>query len=148
MEPIILKSVFHVKVNEASTTFLSFVSPFGQYEFCRAPFGFCNSPSVFMRYINLIFNHLIETGDVLCFMDNLLVTTTNFHDHIMVLQHVFEKMVENKLNLRLDKCSFGNREIEYLGYQVTVDGISPSHDNIKAVVDFPVPKNKKDLYSF
>ncbi|XP_050538636.1 uncharacterized protein LOC126904043 [Daktulosphaira vitifoliae] len=45
-----LKNAFyHVKVKEESIKYLSFITPMGQFEYTRMPFGFCNSPSIFMR---------------------------------------------------------------------------------------------------
>lgn len=139
---------FHVRVNSECTKFLSFVTPFGQYEYLKMPFGFCNSPSVFMRYINRIFIDLLNSGEILIYMDDILIATENFDDHLKILSKVYKLLVDNLLELRLEKCFFLNKEIEYLGYVVNVNGISPNPNNVKAVTDFPVPKNKKELHSF
>lgn len=144
-----LKNAFyHVKVRQADTKYLSFVTPFGQYEFVKMPFGFCNSPSTFMRYIHLIFSDLIRSGEILIYLDDLLIATYDFESHVTILEKVFQLMVTNLLELRLEKCSFFNSEIEYLGYVVDENGVKPSPHNISAVVNFPIPKNKKELHSF
>ena len=41
------------------------------------------------------------------------------------LRVVLELLVQNGLVLNLDKCSFVQHEIEYLGHKITVDGIVP-----------------------
>jgi len=46
---------FYVPISEESRKYTAFIVPDGQYEFLRAPFGLCNSPAVFQRYINAIF---------------------------------------------------------------------------------------------
>lgn len=51
---------FHVRMDEASVKYTSFIVPDGQYEFLRIPFGLCNSPSVFQRFINAIFRDLVK----------------------------------------------------------------------------------------
>lgn len=48
---------FHVHVDEASKKYTAFIVPDGQYEFCKVPFGFCNSPPTFQRYINVAFKN-------------------------------------------------------------------------------------------
>ncbi|XP_076661125.1 uncharacterized protein LOC143365000, partial [Halictus rubicundus] len=49
---------FHVPVAEESRKYTSFVTPDGQYEFVRTPFGLCNSPTSFLRFIDNIFSEL------------------------------------------------------------------------------------------
>lgn len=58
-----LKSGFHqVKVHKDSIKYTAFVTPNGQYEYQRMPFGLKNAPSVFQRFINNIFRDLTEKG--------------------------------------------------------------------------------------
>lgn len=57
-------------------------------------------------------------------------------------------LVEHKLILTIDKCSFLNKKINYLGYYIDKDGIRPSDEHVKAIKGYPVPRNIKELYSF
>lgn len=47
-----------------------------------------------------------------------------------------------------DKCEFLRREVSYLGHIITGKGVSPNPDKIKAISEFPVPKNAKDMKTF
>ncbi|GJQ68563.1 hypothetical protein Trydic_g17123 [Trypoxylus dichotomus] len=53
---------FHVNVEENSKKYTSFVTHSGQYRFNKVPFGLCNSPSVFQRFINEVFRSLTKEG--------------------------------------------------------------------------------------
>ena len=64
---------FHVCVDDASIKYTSFVVPDGQYEFLKVPFGLCNSPSVFQRFVNNVFKDLIKQKIVLIYMDDLII---------------------------------------------------------------------------
>ncbi|XP_055913761.1 uncharacterized protein LOC129947273 [Eupeodes corollae] len=144
-----LKSGFHhVKMNENSVKFTSFVTPLGQFEYLRMPFGLKNAPSVFQRYINNIFKELINSGKLLIYIDDLLVATETKEDHFSVLKEVLDVVSEHSLQLRLDKCVFMHEQIKYLGYEVSANGIGPNVDGLKAVADFPLPTNPKKLHSF
>ena len=46
---------FHVSIEENSMKYTAFVIPNGHYEFMRVPFGLCNSPAVFQKFINAVF---------------------------------------------------------------------------------------------
>ncbi|XP_050065898.1 uncharacterized protein LOC114124817 [Aphis gossypii] len=77
-----LKNGFHhVRMNEASIPYTSFVTPVGQYEYLRMPFGLSNSPRVFNRYIQSIFHDLICRGKLLVYLDDLLIATQTFPEH-------------------------------------------------------------------
>jgi len=53
---------FHVEIDEASQKNTAFVTKEGLFEFNRAPFGYCNSTAVFVRYATYIFQQLINAG--------------------------------------------------------------------------------------
>ncbi|GBM44275.1 Transposon Ty3-I Gag-Pol polyprotein [Araneus ventricosus] len=55
---------------------------------------------------------------------------------------------EDGLILNPKKCLFGAKEIQILGHLVSGEGKKPDPDKIKAVQDFPTPKNIQDVKSF
>lgn len=68
---------FHVDVKPDSIKYTAFVTPDGQYEFLKVPFGLCNSPAIFQRYINTIFKELIRENVVVVYMDDLIIAAEN-----------------------------------------------------------------------
>lgn len=144
-----LKDAFyHVRVRQECTKYLSFVTPQGQYEFVKLPFGFCNSPAVFTRFIYEVFKKFLDAKQILIYMDDILIATETIQENLKILTAVFDTLVKNLLELRLDKCVFLENEIEYLGYVVNEFGISPNPANVKAIEHFPIPKNNKQVHSF
>lgn len=144
-----LKDAFHqVKVDEESVKYFSFVTPQGQYEYCKMPFGFCNSPSIFARYVRKLFKKLLDEGKLLIYIDDILIATYTIEENLAVLIEVFKILVDNLLEIRIAKCSFLYTEITYLGYLVNKDGIRPGPHNVDAISNFPMPKNSKELHSF
>jgi len=68
---------FHVYMDEQSRKVTAFIVPDGHYEFLRVPFGLCNSPAVFQRFINTVFRDLIQEKTVLAYMDDLIIPSAN-----------------------------------------------------------------------
>jgi hypothetical protein len=50
--------------------------------------------------------------------------------------------------MKLSKCSLATREVAYLGYVISEQGVSTCPDKVKALVSWHVPKNVKELRSF
>jgi len=144
-----LKDGFHhVYLDKDSIKYTAFITPFGQFEYTRMPFGLKNAPARFQRFVNDILYDLIIAGDVVAYMDDFLVATDTIEKHFEVLDRVFKLLVENMLELRLSKCCFLYEEIEFLGYVITAKGIQPSNSGIVAVKEFPTPKCIRDVQSF
>lgn len=144
-----LKDGFHhVSVAEDSIKYTSFVIPVGQFEWLKMPFGLKTAPSTFQRFINNVFSDLIKTGDVLVYMDDILVATETIEYHLEILQQVFKLMVDNILSLRMDECRFLQNKIEYLGYKISEKGISPTKSGVEAIMNFPILKSTRELHSF
>lgn len=81
-------------------------------------------------------------------MDDILVTSTTLEQHVKILCEVFELIVTNDLKLRIDKCTFLQTEIKFVGYLVSENSISPTKERIPAVQKIPVPCNVKEVHSF
>jgi len=139
---------FHVKVDEESRKYTSFVVPTGQYEFMRMPFGLCNSPAIFQKYINAIFKDLIYKGIVLTYMDDLVIPSQDTKQAINNLKCVFEVSSQAGLHINWHKCRFLQTKIEYLGHTVENGTIRPSEYKTNAVIKFPTPKCIRDVQSF
>jgi len=139
---------YHVRMSNESVRYTSFVTPLGQFEFLRMPFGLKIGPQLFQRFINEALSELIKRGNVVVYMDDILVATETLESHIDVLKEVFAVLVSNKLELKLEKCAFLYTEVEYLGYKVSKEGIQPTDSGIAAVRNFPEPRTTKEVHSF
>jgi Reverse transcriptase (RNA-dependent DNA polymerase). len=144
-----LKDGFHhISIAEESIKYTSFITPLGQFEYTKMPFGLKTAPSKFQRFVNEVLSELIRSGDIAVYLDDFLVATHTVEHHLQVLKRVFQLLVANKMELRIDKCKFLYEEIEYLGYLVSEKGVSPNGSGVEAVRRFPVPQNVHDVQSF
>lgn len=91
------------------------------------PFGLKIGPYLFQRFLNEVIAKLIRTDNVVVYMDDILIATETIELHSNVLKEVFAVLVENKLELRLEKCAFMYTEIKYLRYRTFKEGIQPTN---------------------
>lgn len=133
-----LKSGFHhVLLEEDSIKYTAFVVPDGQYEYVRMPFGLANGPAVFQRFITKIFSDMIKEGTIQVYMDDVLIASHTIEENRDILGKVLSRMSQYGLQLRLDKCKFVMKELEYLGYRISKNRIQPGADKTIAVDEFP-----------
>lgn len=143
-----LASGFHqIEVNPKDAPKTAFSVEFGHYEFVRMPFGLKNAPSTFQRVMDHVLGEL-QGKICLCYMDDIIVFSTSLQEHIISLNKVFTKLREANLKVQLDKSEFLHKEIAFLGHIVTSEGVKPNPDKIKAIQNFPIPRNEKQIKSF
>lgn len=136
----------HIPMDEDSVQFTAFVTPFGQFEYTRMPFGLKNAPAVFQRYINLRLKSLIDQGLIVVYLDDVCIHDMRTHDmrtHIEVLGRVLRCLRSAGLELNLKKCRFVYTEEDYLGYRIDSTGIRPSEAHVEAIRNYPVPTDTK-----
>ncbi|GFU29516.1 retrovirus-related Pol polyprotein from transposon 297 [Trichonephila clavipes] len=120
--------------------------PEGLYEFKVMPFGLCNAPATFERMMDNLLRHFKWTM-CLCYLDDIIVFSETFEDHLIRLRLVLKCLQEAGLKLNSKKCLFAAQEVKILGHLVSSNGVRPDPDKIKAV-KFSHSKNIHDIRSF
>ncbi|MFN7780959.1 MAG: reverse transcriptase family protein [Betaproteobacteria bacterium] len=116
----------------------AFGTPFGHYEWQVLPMGLTNAPSTFQRTMNKVFepylkvpgpvSDLVSDGAerfVLVYLDDVLCLSASAEEHMRHLRLLFEKLREHRLQAKLSKCKFMQRELKFLGHILAVDGVKP-----------------------
>jgi len=138
----------NVRVKEGDEWKAAFRTNRGLFEPLVMFFGLTNSPSTFQTMMNEIFHDLIMEGVVCVYIDDILIYTKTQAEHRRVTRAVLERLRENQLYLRADKCEFEQTRIEYLGLVISDGVIEMDPVKVAGVAEWPVPKNKKDVQSF
>lgn len=139
---------FHVEVDTASQKYTAFIVPDGHYEFTRVPFGLCNSPAVFQKFVNVAFQELIHEGVVLTYMDDIIIPAADCENALRNLQRVLSVASQTGLEINWKKCSFLQRRVEFLGHVIENGCVHPSPQKTEAVQKFPKPENLRQVQSF
>lgn len=138
---------WQISVKEDHRDKTSFVCPFGMYRFRRMPFGLRNAPATFQRMMDR-FRISLSHIKLMVYLDDLIVMSPTFDDHVKDLQDVFNKLKEFNLTANREKCHFCCQKVKYLGHYITADGLQPDPDKVSAILDMLPPRNLKHLLSF
>ncbi|KAL8443311.1 hypothetical protein Emed_006916 [Eimeria media] len=108
----------------------------GQFEFKVMPFGLRGAPGTFQAIMTHMFFPFIGKG-VIAYLDDLLVYAPTVAEHANLLRKVVGILEDNQMYPKISKCRFGAASIEYLGYTVSCQGITPSTEKIEAIKVWP-----------
>ena len=136
-----------IPLSEIDKEKTAFSVPRGKFEFNVMPFGLSNSGATYQRMMDMCLSGL-PTDKVLSYMDDIVVFNCNFKDHIRDLKAVFDCLRSAKVSLKASKCVFADTKVDFLGFELSVDGIKPQHRLTEAIVKFPQPETKKELRRF
>ena len=100
------------------------------------PFGVTNAPTIFQRLMNQIFSEELDTF-VLVYLDDIFIFSNTLQEHIQHIRRTLERLREAKIYARLHKRESFRTKVEYLGSDVSPQGIKPSPNKVKIVVEWP-----------
>ncbi len=107
---------------------------YGSYEFLVMPFGLTNAPATFCSLMNDIFREWLDDF-VVVYIDDILIYNGSMEEHVEHLRKVFQKLRENKLYAKLEKCEFRVTEVDFLGHRITQEGLKMDDHKVKAILD-------------
>ncbi len=141
----LLKGFWQVPLTERAKRVSAFVTPDGLFNYCVMPFGMRNSPATFQRLINQVISGLSGCE---AYIDDLVLYSESWDDHLLRLRLLFERLVEAKLTVNLAKSEFCRGTVQYLGHIVGQGHIKPVSAKIDSIAKYAIPKDKKSLMRF
>jgi hypothetical protein len=119
----------------------------GHFEPLVIQFGLTNAPAVFQRFMNSIFQDILDEY-VIIYLDDILIYSKNINDHKQHVKEVLNRLKKHDLTAKLEKCLFHTNKLAFLGYIITDEGISMDPKKTSAISNFPTPTNVSQLRSF
>ena len=135
---------FQMKVSSQASKYTAFNTCFGTYKFLRLPQGLKTSPNSFQMLMDKVLSGL-SFRSTLCYLDDVLIFSETFDQHLSDLQEVFDRFRASGLRLSPAKCRFGRTSCVFLGHEISKEGIKPPSDRLKAVSEYPMPTNTRQL---
>ena len=119
----------------------------GLFQFTRLPYGLTNAPSLFQRIMDKLIQPDWEPH-VFAYLDDVIIVTATFAEHIYWLRKVLTALKEANLQLNREKSEFVCSEVQYLGYLVNQHGLKTDQDKVQPIIDYPAPTNIRQLRRF
>ena len=117
----------------------------GLYTFTRLPFGVASAPAIFQKTMVKILQSL---PNVLCYIDDILVSGGDEASHFQSLKEVFTRLEKHGIRLKQEKCCLLLPSIEYLGNHISGEWIQPLANKVSAITKPATPKDLQQLRSF
>lgn len=117
----------------------------GLYCYNYLPFGLASSPAIFQSFLCQVLSGIDQ---IIIYQDDILVMTNTDAEHVQVLDKVLTTLRAAGVKLNSKKCSFYVNNVTYLGYVFDKDGIHPSKEKVRAIIDAPIPKDVSQVKSF
>ena len=117
----------------------------GLYRYTCLPFGVASAPALFQKLMDSVLQGIPYVG---CYIDDIILKGVNDKDHLNTLSTVFQKLEGHGFRLKLAKCAFLQKSVDFLGHQIDAEGIHPLDSKVEAILHAPTPKNLQELRSF
>jgi hypothetical protein len=82
---------------------------------------------------------------VVCYLDEILIYSTNEKDNEERVSQVLQRVKEFSLYCYAGKCQFGVSEVRLLGFVFTPNGVGMQSDRISTIEDLAIPKSIGDV---
>ena len=135
----------HIRLTTDSTPKTAFTSPFGKYEYVKVPFRLAPAPAYFQELMTGV---LKDLPFAMAYLDDIIIYSSTPEEHLEHIRTVFEKLCDAKLSMKLSKCHFFAKEIQYLGHILGKEGIKPVPAKTEAIKIMHPPVNPKQVAAF
>ena len=80
--------------------------------------------------------------------DDLIIGGQDDAEHDSILKLVLDRFCASNVKFSPAKFQFRVPEVKYVGQMVSVEGLKPDPNKVKAIAEYPQPQTKEDLRRF
>ena len=125
----------------------AFRTRYGLYEYLVMPFGLTNAPASCQELINRVLRHVLDQCAV-AYLDDILIYSKTEAQHVEDVKKVLTALASVNLKLEPEKCNFHQQKVTFLGYILSTEGVQIDPEKVRAILDYPEPKDVKELQAF
>ena len=132
-------------MDKSSILKTAFNLPFRKYEYVKVPFGLTQTPAYFQELMTGI---LKDFNFAIAYLDDVIIFSKTPEEHLSHIRIIFEKLRSAKLSMKLSKCNFFSKEIQYLGHILSTKGIQLIPSTTQAIQQMQPPTTPKQVQAF
>jgi len=136
-----------VELEESDRPKTAFSDGYRLFQFRRLPFGLSTAPTTFQRTMNLVLSSVLGRH-TLAYLDDVIVYSQSFSQHLRDLDETLQLLSLAGLKLNLQKCQFAATTIDFLGFTISPEGVSPNHEKVLAISKTPPPRTVREVRRF
>ncbi|XP_057696537.1 retinoic acid receptor RXR-gamma-B isoform X2 [Corythoichthys intestinalis] len=139
-----LRNAYHlVRIREGDEWKTAFNTPIGHFEYLVMPFGLTNAPAVFQALVNDVLREFLNVF-VFVYLDDILIYSPDLETHIFHVRSVLQKLLQNSLFVKAEKCVFHQPSVQFLGFVIAEGEIRMDPEKVRAVHEWPRPSSRKE----
>ena len=143
-----LRNAYHlVRIRDGDEWKTAFNTHLGHFEYLVMPFGLSNAPAVFQALVNDVLRDMLNIF-VVVYLDDILIFSRSVEEHHQHVRLVLQRLLENRLFVKAEKCVFHSDSVTYLGNVVEAGQMRADPAKVKAVEEWPRPTNRTQLRRF
>ena len=104
-------------------------------------------PAQFMHLMHDVLRDFLDRF-ILVFLDDILIYSRSIEEHAEHLRLLFQRLWKWRIFAKASKCQIFTKAIEFLGQQVTAEGMTPTDEKLRAVREWKTRQNIIDIRSF
>ena len=134
-----------VQLDEHSSYYTTFNTPFGRWRFKRLAFGLNCSQDIFQQKLDQAFEGLPGVTGI---VDDLVIWGRTKDEHDQNLRQVLNRARQKGIKFNPEKCVICTTQVSYFGHILSDQGIKPDPKKISAISEMDVPKNRAELETY
>src|SRR6202012_2886943 len=138
----------NVRIKEGDEWKAAFITNRGMFIPKVMFFGLCNSPATFQTMMDDYFHDMISEGWLVIYMDDIMIPANTKQELEACTKRVLDRLQEKDLFLKLEKCKFATKEVDFLGMIIAPNQIKMDPTKLAGIADWPTPKTVKEIRSF
>ena len=143
------RGAYHqVQLSPECRDYTTFVSCHGLFRFVCCPFGLTNAGQTYSRMVSHAISLSHNQDHSMSYLDDIITHSDDIEKHVTHIERILSMHARYGLKLNLKKCQIFQTQVQYLGHNVSKDGITMLNSHVKRIMDWPLPDTGKKLQQF